>query len=150
MVNIEGLIFWLLIIAGCVGLIILQIKLSKKEAKMPGLILPIIFFLIATSTLISYVVFVFDNDSFVSESDSQEYYDEIEEYTSDSDAEEYYDGIVSVEETHEETEGAPIIISIVLEFILYYMPTVVFLVIYFVCHPTKEAELDKMSISDME
>lgn len=150
MVNIEGLIFLLLIIAACVGLIMLQIKLSKKEAKMPGLILPIISFVIALGMILSYVVYVFDNDSFVSESDSQEYYEEIEEYTSDSDADESYGYIESIEETHEEIEGAPIAIFIVFEFIMYFMPTVVFLVIYFVCHPRKKAELDKMSISDME
>ena len=98
MVNIEGLIFLLLIIAAFVGLIILQIKLSKKEAKMPGLILPIISFVIALGMILSYVVYVFDNDSFATDSDSQEYYEEIEEYTSDSDADESYGYIESIEE----------------------------------------------------
>ena len=52
-----GGVLVLFILIGCfVGLIFLQIKLSKKEAVMPGLILPIISFVFALLVGILFVV----------------------------------------------------------------------------------------------
>ncbi len=134
MFDIGGLIFLLLIIAVFGGLIVLQIKLSKKEAVMPGLILPIASVIFALFIALSFTL---------------------------------YSGISTAGGTVETVSGSEIIIeeiqaeasdvssdagfSFIPVFLFNLLPCLFYLLIYFACHPFKKknAELDKMSISDL-
>lgn len=152
MANIIGIIILLLLIAGFAGLIVLQVKLSKKEAVMPGLILPIISFALSVVITVAACLLTFTN--MTASGDTEYHYDEVTvSYTDDAEyIEEDISGDYDITEEYEETMTVGIAVLPVL--IIHLTPAVVFLIIYFACHPTKKrlakkAELDKMSISDL-
>lgn len=128
------MIFLLLIIAAFAGLIVLQVKLSKKEAVMPGLILPIISFVFALLIALLFVLnmAVTDTGSTVETVSGTE--------------------IITEEIQAEASEAsADIGIALIPVFAINLIPCIVYLLIYFACHPFKKkrAELDKMSINDL-
>lgn len=147
MIDIGGFIFLLVLVAVFVGLIVLQIKLSKKEAVRPGLILPIVFSVIAIAVAVAYALFAFTGASVTSTS-STAGYDEEGNFVVESEVVEYYE---SVEQYEMHEELYPMALNAFAVFLANIVPAVIFLIIFFLFHPFKrqEAELGKMSISDM-
>ncbi len=158
MASLIGIIILLAILAGFAGFIVLQVKLSKKEATMPGLILPIISFVFALVVVLSLFQFMlFNTVSYSSVSESIGYYDEDGNFVVETEKTEYYDDMEEYQNYEETTTIGFSRIGLVISVVMNLTPTVVFLVIYFACHPfkkrkeknTKQTELDKMSISDL-
>ncbi len=150
MASIIGIIILLLLIGGFAGLIVLQVKLSRKSAAIPGLILPIVSFVIAAVITLAYI-FLACGTASATHTSSIGGYDEDGDFVAESEITEYYESVEDYE-IHEETASVGIAVFPVL--IMYFTPTIVFLIIYFACHPTKKrlakkTELDKMSISDL-
>ncbi len=148
MASIVGIIILLMLLGGFAGLIVLQVKLSRKEATMPGLILPIISFVLALVFTVLLMLFMYNTSSMTSESATVGYYDEEGNFVVEEEMTEYYESTEEYEETM--TVG----IAVLPVLVIHLTPTIVFLIIYFACHPTKKklakkAELDKMSISDL-
>ncbi len=158
MIDLGGLIFLLLIIAAFVGLIMLQVKLSKKEAVMPGLILPIISFvfalLVGTLFVVNMTVTSSGGTVVVSDEECYDGYEHHSEHHSDD-----CDNNVYIEEysNEAESEGSAVVsttLGFIFSFAFCMVPCIVYLLIYFACHPTKKklakkAELEKMSINDL-
>lgn len=138
MANIISAIF-LLIMLGCfVGLIVLQVKLSKKQSPWPGLILPIISFLFALVVAFGFAAYSFVTSESVTvmEGDAQQevYFEQVEG------------------ETFVQSEAVGVsAVGFVAPLVMHLLPCVVYLLIFFSCHPfkNKRAELDRMSISDL-
>jgi ABC-type dipeptide/oligopeptide/nickel transport system permease component len=114
-----GIIFLIVVVAGS---IILQIFLSKNENKWPGLILPIIFFLLSLVAVFSVVSFTTGTT---------------------------VDGVV-IAETAQQINGAWS--AAIVTFLHCNIPTAVLLAIYAACRGkhTQQRALEKMSVQDLQ
>jgi ABC-type nickel/cobalt efflux system permease component RcnA len=114
----------------CAGLIILQIFLSKKEGKWPGLILPIISFGISLTVLAGILLF--------------------SAHTGTSTL--MVNGEVVERTTSLISDMATIVGMAAYTFLLYNIPTVVLLAIYAACRGKRDKRraLDRMSAQDLE
>lgn len=124
------IIFFLVII---VGIIALQIFLSKKQSKWLGLILPFIcltFSIIAASGITTFSTLT------------------VTEQTASENGE----VISNVIGTTNKEDIPSIIITVIIVFLLYNIPTVILLAIYFACRENQKRnkELEKMNIQDLE
>ncbi|MCL2856681.1 MAG: hypothetical protein FWE19_03010 [Oscillospiraceae bacterium] len=124
--------FLAILLAVLVGIVFLQVYLSKKESKWPGLLLPLITFIISIMAVLGMAVYV-----------------ETGVFTQA----EYIDGewVVVLEEVRREvTLGA--VAGIISTFLLMNIPTVILLVIYASCRgkQCRQRALEKMSIQDLE
>lgn len=119
-----------------VGIILLQIHLSKKENKWLGLILPLItlcFSILAVLGMATYTI----------------YTTEIQTITENGEI---------IKEIIENTPKEPItsatstVFSAIYVFVIYNIPTVILLAIYAGCREKKKKnlELEKMNIQDLE
>lgn len=127
-----------IILAVGVGAIVLQIYLSKKENKWFGLILPIISFCIS-------LIAVFGIAAYTTTTLDAQVIDE--------------NGVViqNVEpeasvSTQQVQDTPSLIFSVGSVFLLYNIPTIVLLAIYFACREKikRKKALDKMNIQDLE
>lgn len=127
----------IIFIAMIVGLIVLQIHLSKKENKVLGLILPIIclaFSIIISMAMTSFsAVRVEKSEHVISMTDDGEVIEEI------------------VQPSESKATGE-VLWQVIPTFLLLNIPTAVYLLIYFACREKvkKNSVLDKMAIIDME
>lgn len=140
MLNILPL---LLTIALIVGLVFLQLFLSKKENKYLGLLLPILSLLLSLVTVFSMYAF-----STISHTESRQ----VELETT---------GVVSSEppsskaqDVSTQINSAPaegFFLSMLVTFLLSNIPTVVLVVIYLACREKikRNRELDKMTLQDL-
>lgn len=133
MFNIMNIIILLVLI---VGGIFLQIFLSKKENKWLGLILPIItltFSLIAVLGVSTYST----QTATVQQTSQDEEGTLIEETV--------------IEEPNNLNIGETIF-QVIIVFVLYNIPTLILLAIYFACREKikRHSMLDKMNIQDLE
>ncbi|MBZ2175638.1 hypothetical protein K8M07_10360 [Schnuerera sp. xch1] len=130
---IRTIIFLIVII----GVVFLQIFLSKKQSKWFGLILPIICLLFSLIAVLSVPAFFTQGEL------------TLEQIAPD--------GTV-IEETITEQHNKPIgnigtaVFQVIVVFLLYNIPTAILLVIYFACRENlkKRSLLDKMNIQDLE
>lgn len=137
MASIIGIIILLMILGGFAGLIVLQVKLSRKEAAMPGLILPIISFVFALFIALVFVLNMAVTDAggtVETVSGSEVIIEEIQ-----------------VEASEKSADAGFAFLPVLA---MNAIPCIVYLLIYFACHPSKKkrakrAELDKMSINDL-
>lgn len=125
------IIFFLAVIAGATAL---QIFLSKKQNKWLGLILPLIcliFSIIAVLGVATYSTVTLTEQS-VSESG------------------EVVNNIING--TTDRSDLPSVIITVVTVFLLYNIPTVVLLAIYYACREKlrRDKEIEKMNIQDLE
>ena len=135
MVATTARVFFLaFLLAILVGGVVLQVWLSKKESKWPGLILPLITFAIALVVTLNMVVFV----EFVVLAETQ-----------------FADGelvttMMPEESIREEIPGA--IGNVIYMFLLMNIPTAILLIIYasFRGKRNRQSALEKMSIQDLE
>lgn len=133
MFNIMNIIILLIII---VGGIFLQIFLSKKENKWLGLILPIITL---TFSLIAVLgVSIYSTQKATVQQISQD-----------------EDGTLIEETVIEQPNNlntGETILQVIIVFVLYNIPTMIFLAIYFACREKikRHSMLDKMNIQDLE
>jgi len=118
-----------------VGIVCLQISLSKKENKWLGLIIPLVFFLFSIMSVLGYSMYSTTTSTSVLEA---------------------IDGVIVNKETIEaQTENlsnGEILTTIIPVFIVTNIPTLVFLIIYssFRKKKKKNLELQKMNIQDLE
>lgn len=127
------LAFLILIIGG----IFLQIFLSKKQSRWPGLILPLICLLFSLIAVLSVPAFYSHGELTMQELSP--------------------DGTV-IEETVIQKPQEPAhaagtaVVQVILVFALYNIPTAILLAIYFSCREKRKQRdlLDKMSIQDLE
>ncbi len=134
-------------------IIVLQIKLSKKEAVMPGLIIPIISFVLSIIITVASCLLTFN--VFTEAGETEVYYEDevVVSYTDDAEyIEEDIEEVIEYEKNEEEGYGLGLAFIPVV--IFANLPTMLYLALYFIFHPTKKrlakkAELDKMSISDL-
>lgn len=123
--QIIVVIVFILIVA---AVILLQIHLSKKESKWPGLILPIISFLNALFVVLSLATY----------------------HSSVSTEVNGIEGSVSV--VAESTAGMNLFVAMAAVFVVSNIPTMILLVIYSFNrkHRQSKIQLDKMTIQDLE
>lgn len=114
-----------------VGGILLQIFLSKRQGKWPGLILPIISFLGSLLVILNYAAF----SAVITTGPMSE------------------DGVL-IQEAQTVVQNIAIgdVVSIVLTFLLSNIPTAILLAIYFACRESikRNKELERMNIQDLE
>ena len=134
------------------GIIVLQVFLSKKESKWPGLILPGICLLISLTVVMSILLFMVVSPITTT---TFEYLDTIPAgspvgeriYTTD-----VY--VLTVEQIvmTTPTPAIPVIINAVNIFLLFNIPTLLLLCIYAACRSSRKRQRDlgKMSIQDLE
>jgi len=133
---IGRIVFLVFLLAVPVGVVFLQIYLSKQDSKWPGLILPVITFLISLMVVLGFAVF---------------------EQTRMTSVTQYFDGEewIVVEETVSET-GREVIPGAVgsVVFMFFYMnvPTAILLSIYKLTKSkyNRQKALEKMSVQDLE
>ena len=126
--NVALILIFLLIFGA--GLIVLQIFLSKKENRWAGLILPIISFCISLIALLSIAAFsVLTQTETVAEN-----------------------GVIIEQTVQSATATSSFIVTIVYVFLLYNIPTAVFLAIYAACRGKRNRQraLEKMSVQDLD
>lgn len=133
MFNIMNIIILLVLI---VGGIFLQIFLSKKENKWLGLILPII-------TLTFSLIAVLGVSTYSTQTATVQQISQDEE------------GTLIEETVIEEPNNLNIgetILQVIIIFVLYNIPTMILLAIYFACREKikRHSMLDKMNIQDLE
>jgi len=126
------LIFLVVLLAILAGSVVLQVYLSKRENKWPGLVLPIIT--LAFSLMAALGMTIFTTTGAFTQS-------------------EYIDGewVVVAQEVHREvTPGA--VAGVISTFFLMNIPTAVFLVIYASCRGRRDKmrAIEKMCIQDLE
>jgi len=114
----------------CGGAIALQIFLSKRESKWPGLVMPVISFIFATLVALSIVLFT-------AQTATSGYYTETGEFI--------------VQSVRQMVDPSSIIASAVYVFLIYNIPTAVLAAIYAACRSkrNKQRELEKMSVQDL-
>jgi len=139
------MIFLILLLGVCAGIIALQVFFSKMESKLPGLILPIISFSISAIILFGiamYAVVPARQQTTELQSVRQDLYtgELIENHTPVTHLVDY--GTIG-EQIH---SG-----RIVLFFVLFNIPTAVLLIIYWACRSgrNKKRDLDMMSLQDL-
>ena len=123
------IIFLAFILAIIIGLIILQIFLSKKESKWPGLMLPIISFSVSLLTLSGILLFTVQTGVVT----------RIE------------DGVVVEQIVSEIVPKTSVVIQAVYFFLMFNIPTMILLAIYGACRgrQKKKRDLEKMSALDL-
>lgn len=104
----------LILLALLVGIVLLQIFLSRRESRWPGLVLPSLTFLFSLCVTLGGALFLYIP-------------------------------------TQDSTLGAVILPTLLL-FLLYNIPTLVLLGIYFACREkySRKKQLDKMNIQDLD
>jgi len=125
---VTGALLFLLL-AGA-GVIMLQIFLSKKESRWPGLVMPCISFAVALLAVLSVLLFT-------AVTSTTGYYDE--------------NGVFIEQAVTQITETSTVVISVVYVFMLYNIPTGILIAIYAACRGKrkKQRELEKMSVQDL-
>ena len=163
-VSIINLMFIGLICAGVVlGVILLQVFLSKRDSPWPGLALPLVMFCFSLIPLFSLVFFLTDNAG-ISHTVLDVYRIELEyagEFCEERAAEQE---IIDYIRTHRMNEvnhlvdtgqirfgGNPSIARIIFFVILFNMPTIVLLAIYMACRgkQRRTRALEIMSVQDL-
>ena len=123
-----------------VGIVWLQIFLSKKRNKWLGLVIPAICLIFSILSVLNISVY--------------------STFTSTSTRTETSDGVV-IEEVHEAVQEGDnrvkpsigeILAMVIPVFLLSNIPTIIFLAIYFACRekPKRDIEIEKMNIQDLE
>lgn len=163
-----AIIFIILIIAFCVAMVILQIYLSRKESKIPGLILPIItlgFSLISIFGIAMYSV-VQTNDMSARLISVESYYlqeiDNIHARAEQAQSPEeierlndmqiiFIERVDSISDVQIETNWGAFIARLAVIFTLQNIPTIILLAIYFACRSKRKQQhaLNLMSIQDL-
>jgi len=125
------IIFFLIIIA---GIIALQIFLSKKQNKWLGLILPFICLILSINPVLGITSFSTFTVTEQSVSENGEVISNV------------------INSTTNKGDIPSIIITVISVFLLYNIPTVVLLAIYYACRENlkRNKELEKMNIQDLE
>ncbi|SHH62330.1 hypothetical protein [Clostridium intestinale] len=117
-----------------VGLIYLQIRLSKMKNKWFGLIIPTIFFIFSLLGVLNMAVYTSFTKETINTLDES--------------------GVVIAKQVIENssTNVPSLIFTTVIILLLYNIPTAIFLGIYAVCRDKikKNSELEKMNIQDLE
>jgi hypothetical protein len=136
MLNITRIIIIaLLFLVFIAGGIWLQIFLSKKQSKWLGLIIPFICFIFSIVAVLSLAMYTNTEITLVTES---------------------IDGVEVNNKTtilhQEQSNILPMIATAVSVFLLYNIPTIIFLAIYIACREKLKlrSELDKMNIQDLD
>jgi 4-hydroxybenzoate polyprenyltransferase len=129
---ILGMVFVFVVVAGG---IVLQIFLSKKEGKWPGLILPLVSFLISLLAVMSIAVFQFHTET-----------ETVVE-----------NGVVIRQAvpgtpTQQTMETGELVMTIAYVPLLYNIPAAILLAIYAACRGKRKRQraLEKMSVQDLE
>lgn len=124
-----------------VGVVFLQIFLSKSQNKWLGFLLPIISFAFSLLATLSISTFQSLTTSEVVHQQISENGEVIEEIVVEQ-------GNVEVQNNSEDS----VVLLFVSVFVLYNIPTAILLCIYFACREKikKEYMLDKMNIQDLE
>ena len=127
-------IFIIVVLLVFIGLILLQVFLSKRNNKWLGLILPFIFIIIAIFASISTPLYVVTEEATVSYSENGQVVEETISHASS-----------------ERPALTTIIATIIPIFLLWNIPTLIFLGIYGVCRDQikKNGELNKMNVVDL-
>ena len=114
-----------------VGIVSLQLYLSKKENKWLGLILPIISFLLSAIIVVGVIMITIY---------SPEVLDAIEA------------GWITGQATHPALDNPDVVMTGVMAFVIFNLPTIVLLIIYKVIRNTvkQELELDYLAPSEVE
>jgi len=130
MVNVRTFIIFPFLIAFIVGMIILQIFLSKRENKWAGLILPIISFSISLLALLGAVMYLPAT---------------VTEFS-------FVNGELVEQTVTPFVPTSTIISTAIFTFLVFNIPTVINLIIYAVCRDkySKKRDLEKMRIQDLE
>lgn len=128
------IIFIIIAMLVFIGLILLQVYLSKRNNKWLGLILPFIFLIIALFASITTPLYVVTEEATVSYSENGQV---VEETISPA--------------SSEKPSLATIIATIIPLFLLWNIPTLIFLGIYGVCRDQmkKNGELNRMNVLDL-
>ena len=139
------------------GVCLFQIVLSKTESKFPGLILPIISFGFSLIMLVGVISFYsYETTSYTTESSEIESSEAFIEESEEEDSEEIVEMEegVSIFESEEEAESAvagnPLLTSILL-FVLFNIPTVILILIYIATRKRvdKNRQIDQTRIQDL-
>ena len=122
--------FFPFLIAFIVGMIILQIFLSKRENKWAGLVLPVISFSISLLALfgsLMYMPATFTETLFI-------------------------DGELIERTTGQVIPTSTIISTAIFTFLIFNIPTVVYLITYAICRDkhNKKRDLEKMRVQDLD
>lgn len=141
-------IFMIVLLPFIIGLVVLQINLSKKRNKWLGLVLPFICFLFSILTISNMYLFSTVKTVTVTETTS------ITETTSTNESME--NGTVIESEAIGPQQLKPsvgeMLLSVVPVFIITNIPTIIFITIYFSCREKlkNNKELEKMNIQDLD
>jgi uncharacterized membrane protein YesL len=132
MLGIINVFILLLII---IGLIFLQIFLSKRRNKWLGLIIPFIFIIISIFASIAMPIYTVSEESSMTVTQNGKVVEEI-----------------ITPSANERPSLLTIIATIIPIFLIWNIPTLIFLGIYGVCRDQmkKNGELNKMNILDLE
>lgn len=117
-----------------IGLIILQVFLSKRNNKWLGLILPLIFLIIAIFASIAMPIYTVTSESSVVYSENGQVVEEI------------------VSPAVTDKPSLPTILATIIPiFLIWNIPTLIFLGIYGVCRDQmkKNGDLNKMNVMDL-
>jgi glucan phosphoethanolaminetransferase (alkaline phosphatase superfamily) len=119
----------IIFLALCVGIIVLQVFLSKKERKWAGLILPVISICISLLAVLGIILFSAHTGT----------------------ATTTVNGEVVEQTVNLFSPAASIIASAAISFLLYNIPTVVLVLIYQTCRGKRKRQraLEKMSAQDL-
>lgn len=129
---------WVIIIAATIGIIVLQIFLSRKENKWLGLILPL-------AALCAAIFFTAVTPVYITGSEQT-----VTEQTETLNGE-----LIEIVITHAPQQSTPDTASLIFTgiylFALYNIPTAVLLIIYAACRVKmkRDKELSKMNIQDL-
>lgn len=126
----------LIIIPLFVGIIFLQIYLSKMENKWVGLILPFISFAISVIAVLGLAMFSFTTSSVQTINESGKVINQVIEQSP----------VTQIADT------STLVYTAIITFVLYNIPTGILLGIYAGCRNRikKNKELEKMSVQDLE
>ncbi len=115
-----------------VGIILLQIFLSKRNGKLFGLILPVISFMVSLFIIIGMVAYTSIGITSYSHSENGR--------------------IVEHEIEDTRSDFGSVLGQVIVIFLLYNIPTVVLITIYAACRENKKQrlEIEKMQIQDLE
>ena len=167
---IGGLVFLAVFVAILAGVIILQVYLSKRESRLPGLILPGINFGLSFIVLFGMAMFMVVGPTTVQEITAINVHNEplyiLEHPFNENDAmlqahlareaeieamQEERDALIA-HVSHHEPARAPAILRILMVFLTVNIPTIILLAIYAYCRKTrnkKQRGLDLMSVQDL-
>lgn len=130
MTIILTLVILLLLVAGCA---ILQIFLSRRESRWPGLILPGLNLLLTLLMVFSLVLF--------------SYHSTTTEFTDENGT-----AVLVSDQQEEAANSNAVAAGAVTILLLYNIPTVLLLVIYFICRgkPNRTRSLTRMQVQDLD